>query len=230
VAHHVAVRLRWVHSQDLEHHSPEAVLAGVDGIVVPGGFGERGVEGKIAAARYARQQGVPYLGLCLGMQVMVMEYARHVLGWEGAHSTEFDPETPYPVICLMEEQLGVTEKGGTMRLGSYPCHLRPGTRAREAYGTDLVMERHRHRYEFNNRYRDALEGAGLVCSGTSPDGELVEVCEVRDHPFMVGSQFHPEFRSRPGRPHPLFLGFVGAALERRRQRTALGTVTTPLRP
>ncbi len=230
VAHHVAVRLRWVHSQDLEHHSPEAVLAGVDGIVVPGGFGERGVEGKIAAARYARQQGVPYLGLCLGMQVMVMEYARHVLGWEGAHSTEFDPETPYPVICLMEEQLGVTEKGGTMRLGSYPCHLRPGTRAREAYGTDLVMERHRHRYEFNNRYRDALERAGLVCSGTSPDGELVEVCEVRDHPFMVGSQFHPEFRSRPGRPHPLFLGFVGAALERRRQRTALGTVTTPLRP
>ncbi|GBD13031.1 CTP synthase [bacterium HR24] len=230
VAHHVAVRLRWVHSQDLEHHSPEAVLEGVDGIVVPGGFGERGVEGKIAAARYARQQGVPYLGLCLGMQVMVMEYARDVLGWEGAHSTEFDPETPYPVICLMEEQLGITEKGGTMRLGSYPCHLRPGTLARAAYGTDLVMERHRHRYEFNNRYRDELEGAGLVCSGTSPDGELVELCEVRDHPFMVGSQFHPEFRSRPGRPHPLFLAFVATALERRRQRVAVRPATTPLRP
>ncbi|MCS7276945.1 MAG: CTP synthase [Dehalococcoidia bacterium] len=230
VAHHVAVRLRWVHSQDLEHHSPDSLLEGVDGIVVPGGFGERGVEGKIAAARHARQRGVPYLGLCLGMQVMVMEYARHVLGWEGAHSTEFDPETPYPVICLMEEQLGVTEKGGTMRLGSYPCQLRPGTVARQVYGTDLVMERHRHRYEFNNRYRDQLERAGLICSGTSPDGELVEVCEVQGHPFMVGSQFHPEFRSRPGRPHPLFLGLIGAALERRRQRAALSTATTPLLP
>ncbi|HXG41832.1 MAG TPA: CTP synthase [Dehalococcoidia bacterium] len=230
VAHHVAVRLRWVHSQDLEHRSPDSLLEGVDGIVVPGGFGERGVEGKIAAAHYARQHGVPYLGLCLGMQVMVMEYARHVLGWEGAHSTEFDPETPYPVICLMEEQMGVTEKGGTMRLGSYPCQLRPGTLARQAYGTDLVMERHRHRYEFNNRYRDQLEGAGLVCSGTSPDGGLVEVCEVQGHPFMVGSQFHPEFRSRPGRPHPLFLGLVGAALERRRQRTVLSRATTPLLP
>jgi CTP synthase len=230
VAHGLAVRLRWVHSQDLEQHSPDSLLEGVDGIVVPGGFGERGVEGKIAAARYARQQGVPYLGLCLGMQVMVMEYARHVLGWQGAHSTEFDPETPYPVICLMEEQLGVTEKGGTMRLGSYPCQLRPGTRAREAYGSELVLERHRHRYEFNNRYREQLEGAGLLCSGTSPDGELVEVCEVAGHPFMVGCQFHPEFRSRPGRPHPLFQGFIAAALERRRQGAAPRPAATPLRP
>jgi len=214
VAHGVEVRIRWVHSQALEE-GREELLRGVDAIVVPGGFGERGIEGKVMAARYARERGIPYLGLCLGMQVMVIEYARHVLGWQGAHSTEFDPQTPYPVIALMEEQVGVEEKGGTMRLGAYPCLLRPGTKARALYGAEVVMERHRHRYEFNNRYREELEAAGLLASGTSPDGSLVEVCEVRDHPFMVGCQFHPEFRSRPGRPHPLFVGLVGAALAQR---------------
>ncbi len=223
VAHGVEVRLRWVHSQALEE-GREELLAGVDGIVVPGGFGERGIEGKVMAARYARQRGIPYLGLCLGMQVMVIEYARHVLGWQGAHSTEFDPHTPYPVIALMEEQMGVQEKGGTMRLGAYPCRLRPGTKAHALYGEEVVMERHRHRYEFNNRYRERLEEAGLLASGTSPDGSLVEVCEVRDHPFMVGCQFHPEFRSRPGRPHPLFLGLVRAALAQR----ALALTPSPL--
>jgi CTP synthase len=214
VAHGVGVRLRWVHSQALEEGRYD-LLEGIDGIVVPGGFGERGVEGKVAAAHYARERGIPYLGLCLGMQVMVIEYARNVLGWQGAHSTEFDPHTPYPVIDLMEEQVGVQQKGGTMRLGVYPCRLRPGSKAHDLYGSDVVWERHRHRYEFNNRYRDRLEGAGLIASGTSPDGSLVEVCEVAGHPFMVGCQFHPEFRSRPGRPHPLFLGLVGAALARR---------------
>ncbi len=211
VAHGVGVRIRWVHSQLLEEGRLD-MLEGVHGVIVPGGFGERGIEGKVVAARYARERGIPYLGLCLGMQVMVIEYARHVLGWRGAHSTEFDPHTPYPVICLMEEQLGIVDKGGTMRLGSYPCSLRPGTQAHHLYGTETIWERHRHRYEFNIQYREALERAGLVASGTSPEGTLVEICEVRDHPFMIGCQFHPEFRSRPGRPHPLFLGLVRAAL------------------
>ncbi|MDP2948274.1 MAG: gamma-glutamyl-gamma-aminobutyrate hydrolase family protein, partial [Chloroflexota bacterium] len=197
-----------------EEPGGEAALAGVDGIVVPGGFGERAIEGMVRAARYARQQGLPYLGLCLGMQIMVVEFARHLFQSDAPHSTEFCPDTPYPVISLLSEQEGIEEKGGTMRLGSYPCHLVPGTRAFAAYSEPQVTERHRHRYEFNNAYRDPLAQAGLIPSGLSPDGTLVEVCELRDHPWMVGSQFHPEFRSRPNRPHPLFRDFLGAAAQR----------------
>jgi CTP synthase len=215
IYHGVAPDIRWIHSEALESADVAAVLEGVDGIVVPGGFGERGIEGKILAAQYAREHLVPYLGLCLGMQVMVIEFARNVLGLAGAHSTEFNPHTPHPVISLLSEQLGVQDKGGTMRLGGYPCRLRPGTKAHRAYGVDMVTERHRHRYEFNNRYRDQFEAAGLICSGVLPDNSLVEICELRDHPFMMGSQFHPEFRSRPSRPQPMFREFIGAAKARR---------------
>ncbi len=228
IYHNVAVDIRWVHSEALERGDLSA-LAGVDGIVVPGGFGERGFEGKIEAARLARTEGIPYLGLCWGMQVMVVEAARAILG-EEANSTEFAPHTPYPVISLLSEQEGVTEKGATMRLGCYPCRLVPGTRAREAYGVDEVEERHRHRYEFNNAYREALALAGLIASGLSPDGQLVEVCERRDHPFMLGSQFHPEFRSRPLRPHPLFRDFVAAAMARAGLLTAAEPAAAPLSP
>ncbi len=215
IYHGVAPDIRWIHSESLESADVAAVLEGVDGIVVPGGFGERGIEGKILAAQYAREHLVPYLGLCLGMQVMVIEFARNVLGLAGAHSTEFNPSTPHPVISLLSEQLGVQDKGGTMRLGGYPCRLRPGTKAHRAYGVDMVTERHRHRYEFNNRYREQFEAAGLICSGVLPDNSLVEICELRDHPFMMGSQFHPEFRSRPARPQPMFREFIGAAKARR---------------
>lgn len=211
IAHGVAPDIRWIHSESLEQADVAAVLEGVDGIVVPGGFGERGIEGKILAAQYAREHKVPYLGLCLGMQVMVVEFARNVLGLTGANSTEFNQETPHPVISLLSEQLGVEDKGGTMRLGGYPCRLRPGTRAHHAYGVDMVVERHRHRYEFNNCYRAEMEQAGLVASGAAPDNSLVEICELRDHPFMMGSQFHPELRSRPNVPHPMFREFIGAA-------------------
>ncbi|HEY8491409.1 MAG TPA: CTP synthase [Dehalococcoidia bacterium] len=228
IHHNLAVDVRWIHSEDLERPGGEVLLEGLDGIVVPGGFGARGIEGKIAAARHARERGVPYLGLCLGMQVMVVEFTRHVLGHSLANSTEFMPETPHPVISLLSEQEGVEDKGGTMRLGAYPCRLRPNTRAYQAYGQELVAERHRHRYEFNNRYREPLEAAGLVASGLSPDGSLVEVCEVRDHPWMVGSQFHPEFRSRPTRPHPLFREFVRAAWRRAEAgRQASGVSSAP---
>ncbi len=182
------------------------------------GFGYRGIERKILAARWARDHQVPYLGLCLGMQVMVIEAARRVVGNDSPNSTEFDPHTPYPVIDLMPEQRSVVDMGGTMRLGLYPCRLVPGTRAAEAYGVPEVQERHRHRFEVNNRFRDLLEQGGLVFSGLSPDGHLVEIAEVADHPFMVGSQFHPEFRSRPTRPHPLFRAFIAAAVERHRQQ------------
>jgi CTP synthase len=185
------------------------------GIIVPGGFGERGLEGKILAAQYAREREIPYLGLCLGLQMMVIEFARNVMGWQDAHTTEVDPETAHPVISLLSEQQGVTDLGGTMRLGSYPCRLRPGSKAAHAYGTDFIAERHRHRWEFNNTFKAELEAAGLVASGTSPDGSLVEICELRDHPFMVGSQFHPELRSRPTNPHPLFRDFVVAAAAQR---------------
>ncbi len=220
VQHNVAVNIRWVHSEEMEGPGGEGLLADADGVVVPGGFGERGIEGKMRAARCARLNDVPYLGLCLGLQVMVVEFARELFGAENANSTEFDPETPYPVISLLSEQQRVVDKGGTMRLGGYPCRLLPGTRARAAYGTDEVVERHRHRYEFNNEFREQFEKAGLLASGTSPDGGLVEICELRGHPWMVGSQFHPEFRSRPNRPHPLFSGFVAAASERARARRA----------
>jgi len=205
------VEILWVHSESLNHDNFASELRGVHAIVVPGGFGERGIEGKILAARYARENNIPYLGLCLGMQVMVVEALRTALGTDAVNSTEFDSETPYPVISLLSEQRGIDEKGGTMRLGAYPCHLVAGSKAHAAYGVDEVRERHRHRYEFNNAFRDQLEDFGLVASGTSPDGSLVEVCEIRDHAFMVGTQFHPEFRSRSDRPHPLFRELLNAA-------------------
>ncbi|MCA9511121.1 MAG: CTP synthase [Myxococcota bacterium] len=200
---------------DSEKFEDAHVLAHVDGILVPHGFGERGAEGKIKAVRYARENRIPYLGICYGMQMAVIEFARHVAGLERANSTEIDPATPHPVIDFLPEQRAVADKGATMRLGAYPCALAEGTRARELYGRAEISERHRHRYEFNPAYRERLEAAGLVCSGTSPDGRLVEVVELRDHPFFVASQFHPEFASRPFEPHPLFEAFVRAAAEHR---------------
>lgn len=202
------LKIEWIYSGDLEKEKGWDRLASVDGIVVPGGFGYRGVEGKVLAARFARERGVPYLGLCLGMQVMCIEFARNVLELENANSSEFE-NTPYPVIDLMLEQRGITELGGTMRLGKYPCQVRPGTVTARAYAdAPVVYERHRHRFEFNNLYRADFEAHGIVFSGVSPDGQLVEVAEVKDHPFMVGSQFHPEFLSRPELPHPLFAEFI----------------------
>jgi CTP synthase len=205
------VEIRWVNSEGIEENRDCSILEGVAGIVVPGGFGHRGIRGKVAAARWAREQRVPYLGLCLGMQVMVIEAARRATASDEPNSTEFVPETPYPVIDLMPEQRDVVDLGGTMRLGLYPCRLVPGTRAAAAYGVEQVQERHRHRFEVNNQFRDLLEQGGLVFSGISPDNRLVEIAEVGDHPFMLGSQFHPEFRSRPTRPHPLFRAFTEAA-------------------
>lgn len=211
--HGVDVHIRWVNAEEVEKRGPEALLQGVRGIVIPGGFGHRGIEGKVEAAGYARRKNIPFLGLCLGLQCATIEFARNVLGLADANSTEFDPHTSAPVIDLMADQRDVYEKGGTMRLGAYPCKLVPGTRAAAAYGVELVHERHRHRFEFNNRYREALQEAGLIVAGTSPDGRLVEIAELRDHPWFVGTQFHPEFRSRPTRPHPLFRDFIGAALK-----------------
>jgi CTP synthase len=207
----VEAEILWLHSAELEKGKGWSELETADAIIVPGGFGSRGIEGKIAAARYAREHGVPYLGLCLGMQVMVIEFARHVLGSDDANSTEFDRSTPHPVIDLLPEQRGIADMGGTMRLGLYPCRLIPGTTAARVYGVPEVSERHRHRFEFNNTYREILGEHGMAYSGVSPDGRLVEIAELRDHPYMVGSQFHPEFLSRPNRAHPLFRGLVEAA-------------------
>lgn len=212
-ANNLDIDCKWVSAEQLEQGDPVRMLAGVYGIVVPGGFGDRGIEGKIMAANYARNYQVPYLGLCLGMQCATIGFARWVLGTKDAHSTEFDPKTAHPVIDLMPTQRDVTDKGGTMRLGGYPCVLKPGTRAAAAYETTEVVERHRHRFEFNNDYRTVLEKSGLVISGESPDGRLVEIVELRDHPWYVASQFHPEFLSRPNRPHPLFRDFVAAAMQ-----------------
>jgi CTP synthase len=218
--HHAAVHqgcdvdIAWVSSEHLERGRDLDHLEQVDGIVVPGGFGYRGIEGKIVAARFARENKVPYLGLCLGMQVMVIELARQVFNSEGPNSTEFDVNTKYPVIDLMPEQRDIADMGGTMRLGIYPCRLVKGTKAYAAYGDGLAYERHRHRFEFNNVYRKPLAEAGMLFSGLSPDERLVEIAELSDHPFMLGSQFHPEFRSRPTRPHPLFGAFVQAVRER----------------
>jgi CTP synthase len=212
VAHDRKIEIVWVHSGDLEKGKQWELLEGVHGIVVPGGFGYRGVEGKIQAAHFARTRGVPYLGLCLGMQVMSIEFARNVLGLEDANSTEYDKTCAHPVIDLMPDQHHVANLGGTMRLGAYPCALSAGSKAASAYQTSLVHERHRHRFEFNNRYREMFERHGAWFSGLSPDGRLVEIMELRDHPFMLGSQFHPEFQSRPNHPHPLFMAFVGAAI------------------
>ena len=209
-AHGVKVEIDWVDAEDLtDIGATEERLKHVDGVLVLPGFGPRGVEGKILSARYAREDGVPYLGLCYGMQMAVIEVARNVVGLEGANSTEIDPETPHPVIDIMPEQVGV-DMGGTMRLGSWPCKIEPDTLAAQVYDAELVGERHRHRYEVNNGYREALSQAGMVFSGTSPDGRLVEIAELKDHPFFIASQFHPEFKSRPVRPHPLFAGFVAA--------------------
>ena len=210
----VEPEILWIHSADLEKGKGWDEVKAADGIIVPGGFGSRGIEGKIQAAHYARENNVPYLGLCLGMQLMCVEFARSILGHEDANSTEFDRSSKYPVIDLMLEQRAITDMGGTMRLGLYPCVLQPGTKAATAYGEKQIEERHRHRWEFNNTYREEFEKAGMSFSGISPDGMLVEISELKDHPYMVGSQFHPEFLSRPMRPHPLFVGLIKAAAEK----------------
>ena len=210
----VEMDISWVHSAELEKGRGWDAVEAADGIVVPGGFGSRGIEGKIQAAHYARTHKVPYLGLCLGMQLMVVDFAREVLNSDQANSTEFEGNTPYPVIALMPDQQDITNMGGTMRLGLYPCQLVPGTIAAEAYNLPLVEERHRHRFEFNNAYRKVFEQNGMRFSGISPDGRLVEIAELADHPFMLGTQFHPEFLSRPNRPHPLFVRFLEAVCER----------------
>jgi CTP synthase len=209
--HDRSLNLFWVHSEELDRKGADNLLRTAQGIIVPGGFGIRGIQGMIEAATYARENRIPYFGLCLGMQVMVIEFARHVFCSEEPNSTEFNDSTCYPVIDLMLEQKSVETKGATMRLGSYPCVLTPGSLAARAYGQQVVTERHRHRYEFNNEYREPLKKAGMVMSGLSPDGNLVEICELTDHPWMLGCQFHPEFLSRPGRPHPLFRDFIGVA-------------------
>ncbi len=217
-----AVRVRWVDAENMSYEETAELLDTVDGVLVPGGFGARGWEGKILACRVARERKIPYLGICLGMHVAVSEFARHVVGLDGANSTEMDPETPYAVIDLLPEQKGVEDLGGTMRLGAQAVEVVEGTRARELYGEAVIFERHRHRYEVNNHFRAQLIEAGLVVSGKFEEGRLVEIVELSDHPWFVASQFHPEFKSRPTRPAPLFRGFVGAALVRARQRAGQG--------
>jgi len=217
IANDCRVDIKAVEAERIEQEGAKKCLHDVAGVLVPGGFGIRGVEGKIGAITYAREEGVPFLGICLGMQCAVIEFARHVCGLREANSREFDTETPHAVIDLMPEQRGITNLGGTMRLGAYPCRLRPGSRAYQAYGMDEVSERHRHRYEVNNEYRSVLEAHGLVISGDSPDGRLVEMIELADHPWFVSCQFHPEFRSRPRHPHPIFRAFIRATLEHRKR-------------
>lgn len=213
------INIRWVNAELVEKEGPEAMLAGVDGILVPGGFGERGVEGKIATAGYARENQIPYLGICLGMQSAIIEFARAVCQLKDAHSSEFAPDTSHPVVDLMPEQKHIENKGGTMRLGGYPCRLVPGTLVHRWYGKESIEERHRHRYEINNDYRDILQQNGMIFSGLSPDGRLVEIMELPDHPWFVGCQFHPELISRPNRPHPLFLGLIEHALAQQDQES-----------
>jgi CTP synthase len=215
IANDVKVDLQFVDSQDVEEKGAEALLGGVDAILVPGGFGVRGTEGKIAAVRYAREKRVPFFGICLGLQMAVVEFSRNVLGLSGANSLEFNEHTPHPVVTLMESQVKVQDKGGTMRLGSYACALKPGSLAHKLYGEDVINERHRHRYEVNNAYRGRLQEAGLVVSGHNPELNLVEMIELPDHPYFVGCQFHPEFKSKPFAPHPLFSGFIRAAVAQR---------------
>ena len=207
------VDISWISSEDVTSQNAAELLGDCDGILVPGGFGDRGIEGKIAAIRYARENKIPFFGICLGMQMAVTEFARNVIGLDNASSSEFYPECPYPVIDIMPEQKEITEKGGTMRLGLYPCKLTPGSRCHALYGEDLIYERHRHRYEFNNTYRKQMEENGLLLAGISPDQKLVEIVELKDHPWFVGVQFHPEFKSRPNRPHVLFADFIRAATE-----------------
>ncbi len=218
IANLAKVNLEWIDAEDIEAQGAAALLATVDGILVPGGFGKRGGEGKISAVRYAREQKVPFLGLCLGLHCAVIEFARNVCGLKHANSSEFDQETPYPVIDFLPDQRKIQEKGGTMRLGAYPCALRQDTIARKAYGKAQISERHRHRYEVNNEFVKDLTSQGLVVSGTSPDGELVEMIELQDHPWFVGSQFHPELKSKPRQPHPLFAGFIEAAVNHKNKK------------
>ncbi len=228
VHHGGHLEIRWIDAEGLGRDEAERELDACDGVLIPGGFGVRGIEGKVRAARFAREQEVPYLGICLGMQIAVAEFARHVVGMDGANSTEFDPETPYPVIDLLPEQKEVRDLGGTMRLGADPVKLHDGSRARAAYGEAVIYERHRHRYEVNNHLRKRLEEHGLVFSGTSPDDRLVELVELPDHPFFVAAQFHPEFKSRPLRPQPLFREFVRAALERSVERSGESSAAEPI--
>ncbi len=217
IASRSVVELKWVDSELVNDANAEEYLADVDGILVPGGFGDRGIEGKISAIRYAREHQVPFLGLCLGMQMAIVEFARHVIGYEDAHSVELNPNTTHPMIHLMPDQDGIEDIGGTLRLGSYPCILEKDTKAFDLYGEETIHERHRHRYEVNNDYRDVLRQAGMTLSGISPDGRIVEMIELKDHPFFLATQAHPELKSRPNRPHPLFRGFVAAALEYQNQ-------------
>jgi len=212
VAHSSRVRLRHIDAEQIEGQGAKALLSGVDGVLVPGGFGERGTEGKILAVQYARENNVPFFGICLGLHMAVIEHARNVCGLERANSSELDKETPHPVIDIMEHQRGVSDKGGTMRLGAYPCRIPSGTLAHKLYGATDISERHRHRYEVNNAFREQLAAKGMIFSGMSPDGELVEMLELNDHPFFLACQFHPEFKSKPWQPHPIFHGFVGASV------------------
>jgi CTP synthase len=218
IANHAKVKVVRIESDKLVAEGAAQALANVDGLLVPGGFDKRGIEGKIDAIRFARETHLPFFGICLGLQCATIEFARHAAGLDGANSTEFDKGSPHPVVCLLEEQQGVTNIGGTQRLGAYPCHLKPGTKARAAYGADVVSERHRHRYEVNNAYRDRLAARGMVFSGTSPSGDLVEAIELADHPWFVAVQAHPEFKSKPTQAHPLFRDFIAASLERRRTK------------
>lgn len=229
IANDCGVQIEQIEAESVESGDPAKIFKGLGGLLVPGGFGDRGIEGKIRAARFARENGLPYLGLCLGMQIAVIEYGRNVLGLEGAHSTEFNPNTPYPVIDIQEGQKAVVQKGGTMRLGSQACRLQAGSKTAGLYGTCLIHERHRHRFEFNNEYRKRFADAGFVFAGTTPDDRLVEVIEVPNHPFFIASQYHPEFLSKPNAPHPLFRGFIAAAHERLHSKPLL-PVATPAHP
>ncbi|MCA9217244.1 MAG: CTP synthase, partial [Planctomycetales bacterium] len=218
--HHMAqVRIGRIQSEEIEREGPERILSGYDGILIPGGFGERGIEGKVEAVRFARERGIPFFGICLGLQTAVIEFARNVVGLEGAHSTEFSKDTPHPVICLLDEQQNITEKGGTMRLGAQPAKLTQGSIACGCYGTEHISERHRHRYEFNNAYRQQFEAHGFKFAGTNPEGTLVEIVEIEQHPWFLAVQFHPEFKSQPTKAHPLFVGFISAAINRKSYRT-----------
>ncbi|WP_156782382.1 CTP synthase [Geosporobacter ferrireducens] len=217
IANGVKVDIDWVHSEDVTEENVAEYLKNAEGILIPGGFGDRGIDGKIAAIRYARVNKIPMFGICLGMQLAVVEFARNVAGLKDAHSSELNPDTPYPVIDLMPDQKDIENMGGTMRLGIYPCKIYNGTKAEDAYGEDLIYERHRHRYEVNNQFRDQLQAAGLIISGISPDERLVEIVELPDHPWFVAGQFHPEFKSRPTRPHPLFRDFIKASYENKKK-------------
>jgi CTP synthase len=219
ISNKATVRLQRVHSEAVEREGAERLLAGVDGILVPGGFGERGIEGKVDAVCFARERGIPYFGICLGMQCAVVEFARNVCGLDDANSTEFEKDTPHPVICLLDEQQTITDKGGTMRLGAQPTRLRASGQAFECYGAENISERHRHRYEFNNDYRETFGEKGMNVTGTNPDGTLVEIIEIGDHPWFVAVQYHPEFKSQPTKSHPLFHGFIKAAVARHSERS-----------